>query len=201
MVQGVSTMTQGGRFEHGFLAGMMGKIGGHFGFIGSIVSAGTASVIGGGKFLNGAVSGAFVYLFNDMLENVQRYYSNKGYATLSHNSKYGVYCNKGASCSRGRSHYGVDIKGNKGDKLPSLTQGKAITGSGHGFGKYVIVDKLIYAHMNKVYVKNGGNVGIADVLGTMGRTDIPFNMPTHVHIQINPGKGKHPDPTSLIFGK
>lgn len=56
--------------------------------------------------------------------------------------------------------------------------------------------------MKKIYVNNGENVRIGDVLGTMGRTDIPSNMPTHVHIQINPSrKAKHPDPTSLIFGK
>nr|WP_280938404.1 RHS repeat-associated core domain-containing protein [Thioflexithrix psekupsensis] len=76
MVQGVSTMAQGGRFEHGFLAGMMGKVGGHFGLVGSVVAAGTAAEISGGKFVNGAVSGAFVYLFNDAVSEVWRLTGN-----------------------------------------------------------------------------------------------------------------------------
>lgn len=54
------------QFEHGFLAGMLGKVGGQFGLLGSILAAGTAAELGGGKFLNGAVSGAFVYLFNEV---------------------------------------------------------------------------------------------------------------------------------------
>jgi len=204
MVQGVSTMAQGGRFEHGFLAGMMGKVGGNFGFIGSVVAAGTASELGGGKFMNGAVSGAFVYLFNDALEKVQEFYFKKGYATLPHNKLYGVYCSDGKSCSRGGSHYGVDIAGSIGDKLPSLTQGKAIVGEGGGFGKYVIIGELMYAHLDKLYVQNKQDVNIGDIFGEMGRTGIKDrNMPTHTHIQNvsnGTGLGFHPDPTTLIFG-
>jgi hypothetical protein len=208
VVQGFATMAQGGRFEHGFLAGMMGKIGGHFGLVGSIVAAGTISEISGGKFMNGAVSGAFVYLFNEgfhKLADVQAYYQKKGLATLPHNSSYGVYCNQGAGCSRGRNHNGVDVRGNIGDNIPSLTSGTVTTGSGSGFGNYVIVtdeknQALLYAHLDTV-VKNVTKVSVGDSLGTMGRTDIPENMPTHVHIQYGPKRDdSHPDPTKLIFG-
>jgi RHS repeat-associated protein len=66
IVQGTSRVAKGGKFEHGFMSGTFGKIGGFFGPIGAIVAAGTAEEMGGGKFTNGAVTGAFVYLFNDL---------------------------------------------------------------------------------------------------------------------------------------
>lgn len=75
VVQGTSRLASGGRFEHGFLAGAVGKagilggnlLGGSLGAaIGGIVAGGTAEEIGGGKFANGALSGAFVYFFNYM---------------------------------------------------------------------------------------------------------------------------------------
>ncbi len=34
----------------------------------AIVAAGTAEEMGGGKFVNGAVTGAFVYLLSDMFD-------------------------------------------------------------------------------------------------------------------------------------
>ncbi len=75
--RGVISMAQGGTFKSGFASGFTSsffspgtEIGGTGtgGFtvrtaIASIVG-GTASKIGGGKFSNGAVSGAFVHMFN-----------------------------------------------------------------------------------------------------------------------------------------
>jgi RHS repeat-associated protein len=73
IVQGSMSAMQGGRFESGFFAGAVGSIAGSFGtFRGNqevqltvaVVLGGTASVLGGGKFANGAVSAAFVVMFN-----------------------------------------------------------------------------------------------------------------------------------------
>lgn len=74
-VQGLLSMAQGGNFTSGFLAGAFGSMAGYtaqnmqLGFVGGLVYSsvvgGTASVLGGGKFANGAVTGAFVYLFNE----------------------------------------------------------------------------------------------------------------------------------------
>lgn len=62
---GCSTgMLGGGSCGSGALAGMAGLAGSPFGFVGAVVAGGTASVIGGGKFVNGAVTGAYGYLFN-----------------------------------------------------------------------------------------------------------------------------------------
>ena len=74
--QGALTAAQGGKFQHGFFAGAFsagsekftsknnskaGKV------LASSVVGGTASVLGGGKFANGAVTGAYVMLFNYMM--------------------------------------------------------------------------------------------------------------------------------------
>jgi hypothetical protein len=69
-VQGGVAEAQGGQFRHGFYAGFLTAGASPFvgdGIVGAIESAaigGTASAIGGGKFVNGAVSSAFQYLLN-----------------------------------------------------------------------------------------------------------------------------------------
>ncbi|NLO50300.1 MAG: RHS repeat-associated core domain-containing protein, partial [Bacteroidales bacterium] len=73
--QGGMSMFQGGKFIHGFAAGAMGSISGAYTQGSSvdlqlIVAAGvggTAAVIGGGKFANGAVTGAYVMMFNHLM--------------------------------------------------------------------------------------------------------------------------------------
>jgi len=81
MAQGLLGAARGGKFKSGFFGGVFGSIAGSFAskaFKGSwlgethqgkllvaAVAGGTASEIGGGKFGNGAISGAFVYLFNE----------------------------------------------------------------------------------------------------------------------------------------
>ncbi len=79
VVGGVSAELQGGKFGHGFFAAGVTKGAGGFmlpggsnlstgeiigGTIASAVIGGTASVIAGGKFENGAKTAAFQYLFN-----------------------------------------------------------------------------------------------------------------------------------------
>lgn len=73
------TEVQGGKFRHGFYAGFASSaLGSRVSGIGrgkswgttarvaaAAVVGGTASTLGGGKFANGAMSGAFVRLFND----------------------------------------------------------------------------------------------------------------------------------------
>ncbi len=71
----------GGRFELGFLSGFASSLGASYsnkvsnkmGVMVGIAAAvgGTAEVLGGGKFANGAVTGAFVALFNHKNHNLQ----------------------------------------------------------------------------------------------------------------------------------
>ena len=71
---GVSRMISGGKFQHGFLSGFVSSLGGSYspninGIVNTAMAAalgGTVETIGGGKFSNGAVTGAFVYLLNHM---------------------------------------------------------------------------------------------------------------------------------------
>jgi len=72
--QGGMHLIQGGRFEHGFLAGFCSSFAleltsnVNMGSVGSMVFGaaigGTAEALGGGKFANGAITGAYVGLFN-----------------------------------------------------------------------------------------------------------------------------------------
>ncbi len=76
---GAMRWAQGGKFEHGFLSGFVSSLGGSYlstnGFNMSgaekiAISAaigGTAEALGGGKFANGAVTGAYVMMFNHMM--------------------------------------------------------------------------------------------------------------------------------------
>ena len=77
--QGWLEGVQGGNMFHGFLMGAVSSTGGHFidkyavslGKVGEIsanaVLSGTVDEIGGGKFANGAITGAFSVMFNDLM--------------------------------------------------------------------------------------------------------------------------------------
>lgn len=75
---------QGGNFFHGFMVGGVTAAGGSYlnkycdvlGKVGKItanaVVGGTASEIGGGKFANGAITGAFSMMFNEMMHSYRK---------------------------------------------------------------------------------------------------------------------------------
>ncbi len=75
---GTIRLAQGGKFEHGFISGFASSLSG------SIISfsrnplinvaitstiGGTSEVLGGGKFVNGAITSAYTYLFNHYLHD------------------------------------------------------------------------------------------------------------------------------------
>jgi hypothetical protein len=73
-------LAQGGKFEHGFFSGFVSSLGGSY-IMGientgvqvlmSAVIGGTAESLGGGKFANGAVTGAYVMMFNHLMSQQQ----------------------------------------------------------------------------------------------------------------------------------
>jgi len=79
--QGAITAAQGGKFQHGFFSAaltaglapdIMKKIPSTAGrVLASSIVGGTASVLGGGKFANGAITGAYVMLFNEMMHDIE----------------------------------------------------------------------------------------------------------------------------------
>lgn len=157
-VQGFKSMAQGGKFEHGFLAGMFGKLGERLGPIGSIVAAGTASELGGGKFLNGAVSGAFVYLFNgmgDKLSSKLTYYIN-GLGT-GITSAYGEdKCGQGycvAVSDKGQNRL-FKLSENMTFRFPNWTGGN-ISGGGSinpgGIGDVTVPSANLYDYYSKIH--------------------------------------------------
>jgi hypothetical protein len=80
---GSMRMAQGGKFEHGFLSGFVSSLGGSvmqsYGtsmstmdkIVLSSVIGGTAEALGGGKFSNGAVTGAFVEAYNHLQYQIE----------------------------------------------------------------------------------------------------------------------------------
>ena len=79
--QGVVRVAQGGKFIHGFMAGAVSSISGsastswglssEMSVIVGAALGGTAEALGGGKFANGAITGAFVVLFNHLMHPPQ----------------------------------------------------------------------------------------------------------------------------------
>lgn len=77
--EGTMEGLQGGNMLHGFMMGTTSSLGGSFidnnleslGKIGEVAAnsilSGTVDEIGGGKFANGAITGAFTIMFNDMM--------------------------------------------------------------------------------------------------------------------------------------
>ena len=82
---------QGGNMFHGFMMGAVSGAGGHYidkyaeslGMVGEIsanaILSGTVDEIGGGKFANGAITGAFRIMFNDMMHKriIRRHFKMK----------------------------------------------------------------------------------------------------------------------------
>jgi hypothetical protein len=78
---GTMRLTQGAKFKHGFLSGFVSSLGGSFmQTYGTSMNAGTqiimsaaiggnAEALGGGKFANGAVTGAYVMMFNHLMND------------------------------------------------------------------------------------------------------------------------------------
>ena len=73
-------MAQGGKFEQCFMAGGFSSLSGSLttgidNFVAEVVTGavvgGTAAEIGGGKFANVAVTGAFTVMYNDLMHNLQ----------------------------------------------------------------------------------------------------------------------------------
>ena len=87
VVGGVSSHLQGGKFHHGFAAAgvaqfaapainALGRIRGPQGIVArtaaSATVGGVGAQLGGGKFVNGATTGAFSYLFNEAMHQIRK---------------------------------------------------------------------------------------------------------------------------------
>lgn len=100
-----------------------------------------------------------------------------------------------------RSHWGIDLASNKGTPIYSSHHGTVVY-SGRdfkGYGKMLLVEgengwATIYAHLDKILVKEGQKLRQGDMLGLMGKTGRVTGV--HLHFEIRQNKDAY-DP--LLF--
>ena len=101
--QGWMEGIQGGNMFHGFMMGAVSGAGGYginkttsmtktLKIISASIVSGTIDEIGGGKFANGAVTGAFSFLFNDYmhLRKTRMHHRDKKFVTFPFDEKVGA---------------------------------------------------------------------------------------------------------------
>ncbi|MBN1365784.1 MAG: M23 family metallopeptidase [Syntrophaceae bacterium] len=98
-------------------------------------------------------------------------------------------------------HTGVDLKGNKGEPIKAINNGKVILVANHFFsGNSVYLDHgggviSMYFHLNKILVKKGDNVRKGKVIGLLGETGRVTGPHLHWGVRIN---GARVNPLTLI---
>lgn len=110
---------------------------------------------------------------------------------LPFKSSYVITSKFGVTRSGGRKHKGVDLVGVDKHIYP-VNNGTVIKKSydSDGYGNYVIVKHSdsywsLYAHMKKVYVKEGQSVNKNTILGVEGSTGRSTG--SHLHLEIRKG--------------
>ena len=88
-------------------------------------------------------------------------------------------------------HKGIDIAYSRGTKVISTANGKVIEKGfdANGYGNYIVIKHKYgfytrYAHMDKVYVKEGQNVQQGEVVGTLGNTGLSTGPHLHYEVRI-----------------
>ena len=88
-------------------------------------------------------------------------------------------------------HKGIDIAYSRGTKVVSTADGKVIEKAfdSSGYGNYIVIKHKYgfytrYAHMDKVYVKEGQNVQQGEVVGTLGNTGLSTGPHLHYEVRI-----------------
>ena len=120
-------------------------------------------------------------------------------------STYGTRTRNGKT----ETHRGIDIAGNKGDKIGATTAGTVTyagwgkSGTGYGnYGNVVAVTAAdgktyLYAHLDSTKVKKGDKVGVNQTIGTMGNTGDSNGVHLHYEVRTN-GYGTDINPMSSV---
>ncbi len=96
-----------------------------------------------------------------------------------------------------RTHAGIDLDGDSGQEIFAASSGRVIyAGVRGGYGNTVIIDHggglaTLYAHQSSIAVRNGQDVGLADLIGYVGSTGLSTGPHLHFEVRIN---GAHTDP-------
>ena len=88
-------------------------------------------------------------------------------------------------------HKGIDIAYSRGTKVVSTADGKVIEKAfdANGYGNYIVIKHKYgfytrYAHLDKVYVKEGQNVEQGEVIGLLGNTGLSTGPHLHYEVRI-----------------
>ncbi|MEK7526085.1 MAG: M23 family metallopeptidase [Patescibacteria group bacterium] len=100
------------------------------------------------------------------------------------------------------AHQGVDLDGETGDAVTPIKDGAVISViySRVSYGNHVIIDHgngatSLYAHLSKVFVKEGDHVTVDQTIGLMGSTGRSTG--SHLHLEVRQN-GKTIDPLKVI---
>ncbi|HGY55577.1 MAG TPA: M23 family metallopeptidase [Caldithrix abyssi] len=100
-----------------------------------------------------------------------------------------------------RHHDGIDIKAPLGQPVYASAAGKVVfTGIDGGYGKVIKIEhpggyQTVYAHLDKISVKEEQQVEKGDQIGTVGNTGISAIAQLHYEVRKN---GKAIDPLQFI---
>ncbi|MNR82463.1 Murein DD-endopeptidase MepM [compost metagenome] len=98
-------------------------------------------------------------------------------------------------------HSGMDIGAATGTPVHTVKSGRVtFAGWNGGYGNYVVVDhggglQTAYAHLSKINVSNGQNVGARDVVGKVGSTGQSTG--PHLHFEVKKN-GSFVDPAAYL---
>jgi len=181
LTRGLIAQAQGGTFKSGFASGFASSafsVGnkGYGGFTGRTaimaVVGGTASKLGGGKFSNGAVSGAFVHMFN-----AEALITLKKFAESLSSDKSNIVISSEAQ--KGLKSTNIDPKGANifGDMI-----GTGITGAAGGFvsmgpagavigGVFGVATGFLYGVFYEYSGYNAAQEGVMDTVINHDYTD------------------------------
>lgn len=102
-------------------------------------------------------------------------------------------------------HKGVDLAARMGNKIRIMAKGRVVKTehSNKGYGNLVVVDhgngfSTKYAHLSKIYVKEGDNLNINDAVGEVGSTGRSTG--PHLHYEVL-YQGRPVDPMPFIQAK
>ncbi len=98
-------------------------------------------------------------------------------------------------------HLGVDILDSYGKDIWAADSGTVThAGYNNSYGYYVTIEhadgmSTLYAHMSKIYTKNGAEVKKGDVIGAVGKTGVATAYHLHFEVRID---GKTVDPKEYL---
>ena len=103
---------------------------------------------------------------------------------------------------RFKMHSGIDVASPRGTPIKSPAPGKVIfAGRRSGYGNMVLIDHgygivTVYAHLNKIFVKNGVKISRDELFATVGSTGASTGPHLHYEVQVD---GIPSDPLAFVM--